>query len=284
MNTRGIRPGLGPLPDRAGDNPLADALLGALDPARNRRFRDRYVGFPLDRGRPRAHPAAGAGAAGTAVAAGHLVPRDGGEQHGLLADELSFSPAALRFLIRGLPARARRAPPRRRHSTGSAAERCGSGPRAFRRPGKWVRRRCPRGSWRRVSATRRSRPGTRRPGGRPGSGRHRRGRRRAARRGGVPAGPGALHVTWMVGPMTRESASTWPRPPAGRTAGRRGWALAAALVSVLTGKPVRRDVAMSGELTLAGTVGMAAVILPSAKHPPPEPHRADPAAAGAAAR
>ena len=52
---------LGPLPDRAGDNPLvllgeldrvgegaADALLGVLDPARNRAFRDRYLGLPLD--------------------------------------------------------------------------------------------------------------------------------------------------------------------------------------------------------------------------------------------
>lgn len=59
-----------------------------------------------------------------------------------------------------------------------------------------------------------------------------------------------------------------------------GVVLAVALVSVLTGKPVRRDVAMSGELTLAGTVervagtrervlgaaraGLAAVVLPSA--------------------
>ena len=52
---------LGPLPRRAGDNPLlllgeldlldeaaADALLGALDPARRRAFWDRYVGLPLD--------------------------------------------------------------------------------------------------------------------------------------------------------------------------------------------------------------------------------------------
>ena len=53
--------GLGPLPDRRGDNPLvllgeldrlgeaaADALLGAIDPARNHAFRDRYVGLPPD--------------------------------------------------------------------------------------------------------------------------------------------------------------------------------------------------------------------------------------------
>ena len=52
---------LGPLPGHAGDNPLvvlgeldrlgeaaADALRGALDPARNHRFRDRCVGLPLD--------------------------------------------------------------------------------------------------------------------------------------------------------------------------------------------------------------------------------------------
>ena len=54
---------LGPPPGHTGDNPLvvlggldrmgvgaADALLGALDPARRRRFRDRYVGLPLDLG------------------------------------------------------------------------------------------------------------------------------------------------------------------------------------------------------------------------------------------
>ena len=130
MNTRGIRPGLGPLPDRAGDNPAgaargarpgegaADALLGALDPARNRRFRDRYVGLPLDL----------TGVLFVAAAAGHLVPRRRG-QHGLLADELSFSPAALRFLIGGLLARARRAPPRRRHPRALPPSGAAAGPR-----------------------------------------------------------------------------------------------------------------------------------------------------------
>ena len=52
---------LGPLPGRGGDNPLvvlgefdrlgeaaAGALLGALDPARNHSFRDRYLALPLD--------------------------------------------------------------------------------------------------------------------------------------------------------------------------------------------------------------------------------------------
>ena len=125
---------LGPLPGRAGDNPLvvlgeldrlgeaaAGALLGALDPARNHSFRDRYAGLPLDlagvlfvavatdpgrippllRERLEALPLAGyTDAEKLRIATVHLVPR-WRRQHGLSVDELSFSPAALEFLIRG---------------------------------------------------------------------------------------------------------------------------------------------------------------------------------------
>ena len=94
-------------------------------------------------------------------------------------------------------------------------------------------------------------------------------------------GRGTLHVTGTVGPMMRESANvamTWVRSHAERLAGAArfddttdvhvhlaeaarwkdgpsaGVTLAVALVSALTGQPVRGDAAMSGELTLAGTV------------------------------
>ncbi len=126
--------GLGPLPGRTGDNPLvvlgeldrlaeatADALLDALDPARNHAFRDRYVGLPLDlRGtlfvatatdparippllRERLELLSLAGytdAEKERIAAGHLIP-GARRRHGLSGDELSFSPAALGLLIRG---------------------------------------------------------------------------------------------------------------------------------------------------------------------------------------
>ena len=93
---------------------------------------------------------------------------------------------------------------------------------------------------------------------------------------------GRLRVTGTVGPMTRESANvamTWVRSHAAeRLVGAArfddttdvhvhlaeaarwkdgpsaGVTLAVALVSALTGQPVRGDAAMSGELTLAGTV------------------------------
>ena len=92
---------------------------------------------------------------------------------------------------------------------------------------------------------------------------------------------GRLRVTGTVGPMTRESANvamTWVRSHAERLVGAAkfddttdvhvhlaeaarwkdgpsaGVTLAVALVSALTGQPVRGDAAMSGELTLAGTV------------------------------
>ena len=85
--------------------------------------------------------------------------------------------------------------------------------------------------------------------------------------GGAGFDDSAVHVHLAEAARAKDGASA-------------GVTLAAALVSVLTGKPVRRDVAMSGELTLAGTVervagirekvlgacraGMAAVVLPSA--------------------
>ena len=120
---------------------------------------------------------------------------------------------------------------------------------------------------------------------------------------------GSLRVTGTVGPKLTESAQvalTWVRANAGRfaslhasfddafdllhvhlpRAGRSkdgasaGVTVAAAIVSALTGRPVRRDVAMTGELTLGGQVepvaeirekvlaacrsGMATVVLPAA--------------------
>ena len=95
-------------------------------------------------------------------------------------------------------------------------------------------------------------------------------------------GVGRLRVTGTVGPMVTESANvalTWVRSNADRLAGlgpglndatdvhvhlgeaarskdgpSAGVALAAAVVSALTGQPVRGDAAMTGELTLSGTV------------------------------
>ena len=104
--------------DRLGEGAV-DALLGALAPARNRRFRDCYVGLPLDLGgvlfvaaatepgrippllreRLELLPLAGyTDDEKERIAAEHLLPRRRG-QHGLSADGLAFSPAALRFLI-----------------------------------------------------------------------------------------------------------------------------------------------------------------------------------------
>ena len=121
-------------------------------------------------------------------------------------------------------------------------------------------------------------------------------------------GVGRLRVTGTVGPMVTESANvalTWVRSNADRLAGlgpglndatdvhvhlceaarskdgpSAGVALAAAVVSALTGQPVRGDAAMTGELTLSGTVepvggirqkvlaacraGMAEAVLPAA--------------------
>ena len=330
---------LGPLPDRAGDNPLvmlgeldrlgegaADALLGALDPARSHRFRDRYVGLPLDLGgvlfvaaaadpgrippllreRLELLPLAGyTDAEKECIAAVHLVPRWRG-QHGLSDDELSFSPAALRFLIGGyshepgvrllddvIHALCRRAARHRAEGLPPPGE---MGPEAV---SGWLR--APRFRDEAIAAR------TRRPGAALGLAVTGEGGDVQLVEAACLPGRGALHVTGTVGPMTRESANvamTWVRSQAERLAVGAGFddstdvhvhlaeasrwkdgasagvTLAAALVSVLTGKPTRRDVAMSGELTLAGTVervagirekvlgacraGMAAVVLPSA--------------------
>ena len=124
-------------------------------------------------------------------------------------------------------------------------------------------------------------------------------------------GGGSLHVTGTVGPKLTESAQvalTWVRANADRIAALHagfddatdlhvhlpdaGWSkdgasagvtLAVAIVSTLTGQPVRGDVAMTGELTLGGQVepvagirekvlaacraGMATVVLPAANEP-----------------
>ena len=122
-------------------------------------------------------------------------------------------------------------------------------------------------------------------------------------------GGGSFRVTRTVGPKLTESAQvalTWVRANAGRFASRHaslddafdllhvhlpragrskdgasaGVTVAAAIVSALMGRPVRGDVAMTGELTLGGQVepvagirkkvlaacrsGMGTVVLPAA--------------------
>ncbi len=331
---------LGPLPGRAGDNPLvllgeldllgeaaADALLGALDPAGNRAFRDRYVGLPLDlagvlfvaaatnpgrippllRERLELLPLAGyADAEKERIAASYLIPQRRG-QHGLTGEDLSCSPAALRLLIDGyarepgvrvlghrIDALCRRAVRLRAEGLPLPGE---MGPETV---AAWLG--APPFRDEEIAAR------SRRPGVAVGLAATPEG-------GGVVVvevsrlpGCGSLRVTGTVGAMMKESvavALTWVRSHPDRfprvaarfddatdvhvhvdDAGHSkdgpsaGVTFAAALVSALAGQPVRRDVAMSGELTLAGTVepvasirekvlaacraGMTAVILPAA--------------------
>ena len=331
---------LGSLPGRAGDNPLvllgeldrvgegaADALLGVLDPARNRAFRDRYLGLPLDLGgvlfvaaasdpgriptllREWLEPLPLAGyddGEKHRIATRHLI-RQRLAQHGLSPDELSFSPAALRLLIRGYaPEPGVRLLNDRidtlcRRTARLRAE--GSPPPGEMKPETVIR-------WLGAPRFRDAELAGRTP--RPGV---------ALGLGVTPTGGdvvvveatrlpggGALWVTGTVGPKMTESANvalTWVRTNAGRFAGvdasfddatdlhvhlpdaarskdgaSAGVTLAAAIVSALTGRPVRGDVAMTGELTLGGQVepvagirdkvlaacrsGMATVVLPAA--------------------
>ena len=335
---------LGPVPGRAGDNPLvllgeldrvgeaaADALLGALDPARNRAFRDRYLGLPLDLTgvlfvaaatdpgrippllRERLEPLPLAGYDDEEkhrIATLHLI-RQRLAQHGLSPDELSFSPAVLRLLIRGY---AREPGVRllddRIDTLSRRAARLradGSSPPGEMKPETVTR-------WLGVPRFRDQELAGRTP--RPGV---------ALGLGVTPSGGdvvvveatrlpggGSLRITGTVGPKLTESAQvalTWVRANAGRfaslhasfddafdllhvhlpRAGRSkdgasaGVTVAAAIVSALTGRPVRRDVAMTGELTLGGQVepvagirekvlaacrsGMATVVLPAANAP-----------------
>ena len=330
---------LGPPPGRSGDNPLvvlgeldrlgeaaAGALLGALDPARNHSFRDRYLALPLDLAgvlfvavaadparippllyeRLELLPLAGfTDMEKQRIATAHLIPQGRG-RHGLSADELSFSPAALGFLIRGyshepgvrlladgIDALCRRAARLRAEGLPLPGE---MGPEAM---SAWLR--APRFRDKEVAAR------TRRPGVALGLAVTGEGGDVLLVEAACLPGRGTLHVTGTAGPMMRESANvamTWVHSNAQRLAGAAGvddstdvhmhlpeaarWkdgpsagvALAAALVSALTGEPVRGGVAMTGELTLAGRVEavggirekvlgacrarMAAVILPAA--------------------
>ena len=305
---------LGPLPGQAGDNPLvllgeldrvgeaaADALLGALDPARNCAFRDRYLGLPLDltgvlfvaaatdpgrippllRERLELLPLAGYDDEEKhRIATRHLI-RQRLAQHGLSPDELSFSPAALRLLIRGYA----REPGVRllddridtlcRRAARLRAD--GSSPPGAMKPetvARWLG--APR--FRDEELTGR----TRRPGVALGLGVTARGGDVLVVEAARLPGGGALRVTGTVGPKLTESAQvavTWVRANAGRFAALHagfddatdlhvhlpdaGWSkdgasagvtLAVAIVSTLTARPVQGDVAMTGELTLGGQV------------------------------
>ena len=311
---------LGPLPRRAGDNPLvllgeldrvgegaADALLGVLDSARNRAFRDRYLGLPLDltgvlfvaaatdpgpippllRERLEPLPLAGYDEEEKhRISTLHLI-RQRLAQHGLSPDELSFSPAALRLLIRGYtPEPGVRLLDDRIDTLCRRAVRLradGSSPPGEMKPetvAGWLG--APRFRDEELAGR------TRRPGVALGLGVTARGGDvlvvEAARR----PGGGALRVTGTVGPKLTESvqvALTWVRANAGRFAGvdagfedgtdlhvhlpDAGWSkdgasagvtLAVAIVSTLAGQPVRGDVAMTGELTLGGQVEPVASI------------------------
>ena len=330
---------LGPLPGRAGDNPVvllgeldrvgegaADALLGVLDPARNRAFRDRYLGLPLDltgvlfvaaatdpgrippllRERLELLPLTGYDDEEKhRIATRHLI-RQRLAQHRLSRDELSFSPAALRFLIGGYaPEPGVRLLDDRIDTLCRRAARLradGSSPPGEMKPetvAGWL------GAPRFRDAELAGR--TRRPGVALGLGVTPNGGDVVVVEATRLPGAGSMRVTGTVGPKMTESANvalTWVRTNAGRFAGvdagfddatdlhvhlpdaarskdgaSAGVTLAAAIVSTLTGQPVRGDVAMTGELTLGGQVepvagirekvlaacraGMATVVLPA---------------------
>ena len=331
---------LGPLPGRAGDNPLvvlgeldrlgeaaAGALLGALDPGRNHRFRDRYAALPLDlagvlfvavaadpgrippqlRERLELLPLAGyTDAEKQRIAARHLIPQRLA-RHGLSADDLSFSPSALRLLLGdyarepgvcalddlidtvcrraarlladGVPCIGEMGPERLARWLGAPRNRGGEIAGRARRAGVALA----------LAATREG------------------GDVLVVEAARLP-GSGQLRVTGTVGPIATESANvalTWVRSNADRLSGvdagfaegadvhvhladaargkdgaSAGVTFAVAVVSALSGQPVRGDVAMTGELTLAGRVervagirqkvlaaarsGMTAVLLPAA--------------------
>ena len=305
--------GLGPLPGRVGDNPLvvlgeldrlaeaaADAVLGALDPARNHAFRDRYVGLPLDlrgtlfvatatdparippllRERLELLPLAGyTDTEKERIAAEHLIP-GARRRLGLSGDDLSFSPAALGLLICGYSRE-----PGVRGLDGHIDAICRRGARlrteGLPPPGEMTPETV--AAW--LGAPRfRDAPiagRTRRPGVAMGLAAMATGGEVLVVEAACLPGRGRLRVTGTAGPLLRESANvalTWVRANAARLVGvagpddspdvhvhlaeaarskdgaSAGVALAVALVSALTGRPARADVAMSGELTLAGTV------------------------------
>ena len=334
---------LGPLPGRAGDNPLvllgeldrvdetaADALLAVLDPVRHRAFLDRYVGLPLDLTgvlfvaaaadpgrippllieRLEVLPLTGhTDAEKQRIAARHLIPQRLA-RHGLSADELTFSPSALRLLyeryarepgVCALDDRIDTVCRRAARLKADGVPRLGEmGPERLAR---WLG--APR--FRDEESTRQ----TGRAGVALGLATTREGGDVLVVEAARLPGSGQLRVTGTVGAMMTESANvalTWVRSNAPRLAGvdagfdegadvhvhlaeasrgkdgpSAGVTLAVAVVSALSGQPVRGDVAMTGELTLAGRVepvagirekvlaasrsGMTAVLLPAANAP-----------------
>ena len=213
------------------------------------------------------------------IAAEHLIP-GARRRHGLSGDDLSFSPAALGLLICGYSRE-----PGVRGLDGHIDTICRRGARlraeGLPPPGEmtpetvaaWLG--APRFRDAQVAGR------TRRPGVAMGLAATATGGEVLVVEAACLPGRGQLRVTGTAGPLLRESvdvALTWVRANAERLVGvagpddstdvhvhlaeaarskdgaSAGVALAVVLVSALTGRPAPADVAMSGELTLAGTV------------------------------
>ena len=286
--------------DQLAEGPAADALLDALDPDRNHVFRDHYLGLPIDLSSvtwlaTAADPERVPGtlrdrldvislpgycqAEKLRIAVEHVIPGQLA-RHGLTPERLSFSPAAIRRLIRGYTREAgvkhldrlvgafTRRVARLGHEDGRwpgevGPEALGAGiAEPPFREGEFADR-------------------TRRPGVAVSLGVSPEGGRLGVVEARCLAGRGAVRVTGTLGTTMRESASvalTWVREHAHRlnalalafdwtdihvhlpAGGRRqdgpsaGVTIVTAVVSVLTGKAVRPGVAMTGEITLSGDV------------------------------
>ena len=286
--------------DQLAEGPAADALLDALDPARNHVFRDHYVGLRIDLSavtwlatatdpervpgtlRDRLDVIALPGyceAEKLRIAVERVVPQRLA-RHGLTPERLSFSPAAIRRLIRGYTREA--GVKHLDRLVGDFARRVA---RLGREDGRWPGEVRPEALGAAIAEPpfRESEfaDRTRRPGVAVGLGVSPAGGRLGIVEARCLPGRGAVRVTGTLGTTMRESASvalTWVREHAHRldalftafdwsdihvhlpAGGRRqdgpsaGVTIVTAVVSVLTGKAVRPGVAMTGEITLSGDV------------------------------